>query len=337
MLEQPSKCFITDLDTFPSHNNKSGGIMQYTIKPLDKNINLVFSAYANHWSKDDSVCYGNSKPTEYFIKEKLKDIKHILYGLMLNNKWPKIDYLITADNIDDIINNSSFPKTPNDKLYNLFFSLCNEQKFDGEYVKLSPSLNQYIFQRKEYYTKLYFVSVDEYLFYLNTLEGKGLIELTRYVTRLPLSYTITYLGLEELIKKQEEGKYSNNCFVAMSFDNDDEPKYYEAIEPACRETGFLAKRVDLEHYDSEKTINDAIIALLKECRFCIADFTKHKDGVYFESGYALGRGMKVIYTCHKDSFKEIHFDINHFPHIIYENTTELKEKLINKIKAFIIE
>ncbi|MFA7361932.1 MAG: hypothetical protein WC139_12945 [Candidatus Kapaibacterium sp.] len=339
MLRRPDKCFITDLDTFPSQNDKDGGIMQYTIKPLEKDINLVFSIFSNHWTKDESVCIGKGESIEYYIMEKLKDVKHILYGLMLNNKWPITDYPLTSDNIDDIINKSTFPKSPNDKLYNLFFSLCHEQRFDGERKTFIDPYNKNMFREKYYLNKYYFISTDEFLFYLNTLHDKGFIELEKLQIkdRYPFSYNITYLGLEELIKKQEEGNYSNKCFVAMSFNKTEEEIFIDAIKPACEETGFLAKRVDLEHYNSEHTINDAIIALLKECRFCIADFTKQKDGVYFESGYALGRGMKVIYTCKKADFKKSHFDTNHFPHIVYENTQELKEKLINKIKAFIIE
>lgn len=75
---------------------------------------------------------------------------------------------------------------------------------------------------------------------------------------------------------------------------------------------------------------------MKSSKFCIADFTEQRDGVYFESGFAVGLGKKVIYTCHKKWFKKSHFDTNHFPHIIYESMQELKEKLDNKIKAWII-
>ena len=84
-----------------------------------------------------------------------------------------------------------------------------------------------------------------------------------------------------------------------------------------------------------QTINDAIISEIKSCKFCIADFSQQKDGVYFESGFAVGLGKPVIYTCHKDWFDKTHFDTNHFPHLIYENNSEFIQKLDNKIKAWI--
>ena len=58
-------------------------------------------------------------------------------------------------------------------------------------------------------------------------------------------------------------------------------------------------------------------------------------GVYFESGFALGQGKKVIYTCSNTEFANAHFDIRPLQHIIYETTEQLTKDLINKIEAFI--
>ena len=110
----------------------------------------------------------------------------------------------------------------------------------------------------------------------------------------------------------------------------------QEIKNALEATGYYPIIIDEQHIESDQTINDAIIAGLKSSKFCIADFTEHKNGVYFESGFALGQGKKVIYTCRQDEFQNIHFDINHFAHIIYENPSNLKEMLINKINAWII-
>jgi hypothetical protein len=57
--------------------------------------------------------------------------------------------------------------------------------------------------------------------------------------------------------------------------------------------------------------------------------------VYFEAGYALGRGLKVIYTCREDQIDEAHFDTRNYPHILWKDADELKKKLIDKIEVFI--
>ena len=75
------------------------------------------------------------------------------------------------------------------------------------------------------------------------------------------------------------------------------------------ETGFEPILIDERNIDSDRTINDEIIANLKKCKFCIADFSYHSNGVYFESGFALGQNKKVIYTCLDREFEKAHFDI----------------------------
>jgi len=112
---------------------------------------------------------------------------------------------------------------------------------------------------------------------------------------------------------------------------------YNAISSAISESGYVPIRIDKEHLDSDVTINDGIIASIKKSKFMIADFTYNRGGVYFEAGYGLGRGQKVIYTCKNDEIhkRELHFDINHYQHIFWDDTEDLKKKLKDKIEAFI--
>lgn len=67
----------------------------------------------------------------------------------------------------------------------------------------------------------------------------------------------------------------------------------------------------------------------------VADFSFHSNEVYFESGFALGQGKKVIYTYSKEEFGNAHFDIRPLQHIIYESPEQLSKELVNKIEAFI--
>lgn len=120
----------------------------------------------------------------------------------------------------------------------------------------------------------------------------------------------------------------------MSFDDTLE-ETRKAIKQVILQNDFEPILIDEQDLESSQTINDAIISEIKSCKFCIADFSQQKDGVYFESGFAVGLGKPVIYTCHKDWFDKTHFDTNHFPHLIYENNSEFIQKLDNKIKAWI--
>lgn len=207
-MKRPTKCFITELNTYPSQNDKGVTVIQYNIKLMDKEINLAFSIDAADWTKDERVYSGKGEPIEYYIMEKLKGIGHILYGLILNNKWTKIDYPLTSDNIDEIIDISDYPKKNSEKLDNLFFYLCNEQKDSGEIISFLNPANNYVYESKDYLNKLYFRSINEFLIYLNELESKGFIKLEKNTpnNNNPISYSITFLGLQEFANKQEHVK-----------------------------------------------------------------------------------------------------------------------------------
>ena len=168
------------------------------------------------------------------------------------------------------------------------------------------------------------------------MQEKGLIDShSNIIPNRPIaSIGITHLGLNKAIELMEEGEKSKKCFIAMSFDPSTKPAR-EAIRQALKHTGYEAIIIDEQIIDSERTINDEIIASLKRCKFCIADFSNHSNGVYFESGFALGQGKKVIYTCSDEEFKKAHFDIKPLQHIIYETPELLTKALINKIEAFI--
>ncbi len=147
----------------------------------------------------------------------------------------------------------------------------------------------------------------------------------------------SYEGLIERIKLTEEGENSKRCFVAMSFHEKEKIIYTEVIKPVIEQFGFQAIRVDELHPGADQTINDLIIAEIKRSKFLISDFTGFRGGVYYEAGYGAGRGKKVIYACPDTEKDKLHFDVKHFSFILYDNFPDFKQKLINKIQAYILD
>jgi len=273
---------------------------------------------------------------DYYIsltyqEKTLLKTQHLVLGLILNGCWPTVVDLNSEKDFLKILSQQNYPKNPQEKLDNLFEYIFDLQNADGEVINFIYYWAQQIWQR------LYFKDNDECVFYLKGLHDKGLIK-GRFGDpggdNFMHKYNITFDGLDYYNKITNEGLKSKNCFIAMSF-SDGIDDIRQSIKNACTKTNYSPILIDETHGDSEKTINDEIIANIKKSKFCIADFTGQRDGVYFESGYALGRGLKVIYTCRKDDFEHSHFDTNHFPHIIYSTKEELEEKLINKIEAWI--
>jgi nucleoside 2-deoxyribosyltransferase len=110
--------------------------------------------------------------------------------------------------------------------------------------------------------------------------------------------------------------------------------YSEAIEPAIRDdAGYNCIRIDAKEYNG--AIMDQIKAEIRQSRFVVADLTNHSNGVYFESGFADGLGIPVIWTCSDEHADKTHFDTKHLNQIRWATHAELRERLANRIKATI--
>lgn len=229
--------------------------------------------------------------------------------------------------------------SPQEKYDNLILTFFEEwQEFEGEKINFKERL----LSIDENY--LGFSTRNGLLVYLSALCDNNLItpspkDWDMYgTTRMPFHPNITYQGLNYCLSLLESGKNSTQCFVAMAFGIPELDEFYnQAISKAIEENGFRPVRVDKEHTKNEQTINDFIIASIKQSRFCIADLTHQRNGVYFEAGYALGRGLKVIYTCRRDDHDKVHFDLKTMQTILYETLEELREALSLKIQAFVLD
>lgn len=169
------------------------------------------------------------------------------------------------------------------------------------------------------------------VFYLRDyLETKGLVS-----TERPAIW-VTVDGYSQ-IAELEVNVDSSQAFVAMWFNEEMKEAYDKGIEPAIKEAGYSSLRIDRKDYLGK--VEDEIIAEIRRSRFLVADFTQGDDGarggVYYEAGFAQGLDLPVIFTCREDSFDKVHFDTNHFNHIVWSGVPDLKEKLRVRILAVI--
>jgi len=72
---------------------------------------------------------------------------------------------------------------------------------------------------------------------------------------------------------------------------------------------------------------------IKNSSFIIADLTGHRTGVYYEAGYAEALGIEVILTCRVNDFNNRHFDVAQKNTIVWEDETDLYNRLMKRIKA----
>jgi hypothetical protein len=143
-------------------------------------------------------------------------------------------------------------------------------------------------------------------------------------------------GIEELEQCFERSP-SNPAFVAMWFGDDSSLEsrafmsdlFEDHIKSAVEKAGYRVGRVDLEPHND--FIMDRIIHLVRKAPFVIADFTGHRNGVYFEAGYARALGIEVIHTCRASHFDKAHFDIQQINTLLWDSGEDLESKLQQRI------
>ncbi len=156
----------------------------------------------------------------------------------------------------------------------------------------------------------------------------------RWIIKSPRGYSITPRGWAHLDSLKYTNPESSIAFVAMSFNQNLDRLFDAGIYPGALDAGYEAKRVDREKFN--ELIDDKIISMIRQSRFIIADYTEQRGGIYFESGYAMGYGLPVIYLCNDEvDPKELHFDINHYPIITWswDDLAALKGKITDRILA----
>jgi hypothetical protein len=148
-----------------------------------------------------------------------------------------------------------------------------------------------------------------------------------------LDAVITPAGFQVLEQLREVNPGSAIGFCAMWFDDDVLPLWTDGISLAIAAAGYDPKRID-QHEHTNK-IDDEIVAMIRRSRFVVADFTGQRGGVYFEAGYALGLGLRVVWICRDDELSAVHFDTRQYNFLVWEKGeyADLAKRLQNRIEA----
>jgi hypothetical protein len=152
---------------------------------------------------------------------------------------------------------------------------------------------------------------------------------------MPNSAALTPKGIMQAEEWGRAYTASTQGFVAMWFDETMKAAWKEGFYRAIDKAGYVPRRIDSKEHINK--ICDEIIAEIRRSRFVVADFTGQRGGVYYESGYATGRDIPVIWTCRKDELSKLHFDIRQYNCIDWETPQELARRLKARIEAVIGE
>jgi hypothetical protein len=220
---------------------------------------------------------------------------------------------------------SQCPERVDEKLNTILLHLHGHSVHPGSEVKVDVE-NDY---------PLFFChGWEELVFYLHHLRDSDMIHLQECISQGdPWVVTLSTAGWQRVEAIQKPNVDSKQAFIAMWFDDQMDAAYVQGIAGVEQDTGFKPLPINRKQFNDK--ICDQIIAEIRRSRFLIADVTGHRQGVYFEAGFAMGLGLSVIWTCRKDQIDECHFDTRQYNHITWETPEELREKLKDRILATI--
>ena len=218
----------------------------------------------------------------------------------------------------------TFPKTVAERLDRVLLNIAAVTKHLGQQIKIgSEGVNPLLFAQNS----------GEVFFVIEQFAQEGYIK--GKTTSLPTEISLTAKGLNRAADLQRGlfGPLNKQVFVAMTFDKSLDAAWTDGLKLGIEDCGYDALRVDRKQHNEK--ICDVIIAEIRKSKFLVADFTLHRNGVYFEAGMMMGLGRPVIFTCHKADLDKAHFDTRQYNHIEWETPAELRDKLKSRIQATI--
>lgn len=103
----------------------------------------------------------------------------------------------------------------------------------------------------------------------------------------------------------------------------------DAIKEACGRCGLHAERVD--EPPSNDRITDRILESIRRAEYVVVDLTNSKPNVFYEAGYAQGRGKTPIYIARDGTALE--FDLKDYPVTFFKNMKQLKDDLEHRLRG----
>lgn len=247
---------------------------------------------------------------KYFLS---KSSKPIIFSSKYEKKEDDQKYTIKIDEILEIS-----PRTVGERLNKILNNIAIKSGEPGTKI---PVTHDDIFL---YYS----CDTPQMFYYLKAIKANGWIECN---LSIPGDILVTPEGWNRVVELEDKQPNTKQIFVAMSFSDDMNDLWDKGIRVGVRSAGYVPIRVDKQEHNEK--ICDLIISEIRKSCLLIADVTMHKQGVYFEAGYALGIGLPVIWCCHEDDLKNAHFDTRQYNHIVWKSPDDLSIKLQRRIWA----
>jgi nucleoside 2-deoxyribosyltransferase len=222
-----------------------------------------------------------------------------------------------VEDIDQLLSSVSQPRDPLEAIDKLVLYVFRKADYAGQAVELRPNRDRSV---------VYASSGEEFEYLRGQAEGLGLLDATSETT-----WRLTLEGWRRVRSLREKVRQSDQAFVAMWFGDEMQNAWADGLKPGIEDAGYRPLRIDLQEHNEK--IDDVIVAEIKRSGLLVADFTAHRQSVYYEAGFAHGYGIPVIWTCRADHIRAAHFDTRQYNHIVWDTPATLRARLTSRIEA----
>ena len=291
--------------------------------PICKNNNITFDSSRINSDGAIVICPNCGKykisGSDFVAMDNNKQDRELSFAIRTRYERGEDVYITTdKNNRRKILSGIELPNTITEKaellLKKVFMDKNNVQK---EFMLTRSNSIQFFIDDNEIDLVIKYLEEEEWFEIHRLASGEANLELT--------GKGIKYA--DEIINPNYK---SGQVFVAMSFNKELDSVYSQAIQAAVTDCKLKPLRIDDADFNDEIIKN--VLEQINRSRFVIADFTDYRPGVYFETGYAVGRKIPVIYSCRDSDKDKIHFDINHNKFIYWTDIEEYKNELIKRIR-----
>lgn len=216
---------------------------------------------------------------------------------------------LAVEDLEAIENSPKIPVTIEEKEGRLLQYLYRHSEGPGDPVVIHPLTQSF--------NLTYSPNLQELVYIIEKLkEGQ-------FIIREGMTFRLTEKGWSEAAATAG-GRRLKSCFVLLTDDNDTRYEWSKGIFPKIEQCGYLPS---LFHETEKEAREYYSIEQIAESRLIIADLTNRSPEVYLAAGYALGKGIPVIWTLKRNSADKLYVQSHSIRPIIYDTTEELAAML----------
>ena len=223
--------------------------------------------------------------------------------------------VISANDLDSIVNSPTIPVTIEDKGNRLLQYLYRHSDRTGEPVVIHPLSSNY--------NLTYSPNLQELVYIIDKLRNEQLM------IREGTSFQLTEQGWREAAVSAG-GKKLKPCTILIGNDEDLSTEWHERLLPIIEQYGYLPRL--LSHANMKTPCAEKYsLELIADSKLIIADLTGQPPEVYFAAGYALGLNIPVIWSMNSFDAETLPVKIKEIRPIVWDSVEELASILQQRL------